>query len=46
MQAYDKVEVQFHEFFTSTLDGSKRSDSHPSRLFPGKLDRIRACLDA
>jgi len=46
MQAYDKVEVQFHEFFTSALDGSKRSASQPSRLIPGKLDRIGACLDA
>jgi len=46
MLAYVKVEVQFHELFTSALDGIKRSASHPSRLIPGLLDRIRACPDA
>jgi len=43
---YVKVKVLLHEFFTSAVDGIKRSTSHPNCLIPGKLDRIRACLDA
>jgi hypothetical protein len=34
MQTFGLMEVQFHSFLTSALDGSERSVSLPSRLAP------------
>jgi hypothetical protein len=35
-KAYGKMEVQFHEFFGSELDGGKCCVSHSYRFNPGK----------
>jgi len=34
MKAYERMEVQFHSFLTSTLGGDKRSASGLSRFTP------------
>ena len=36
MKAYGYVEVQFHTFLTSPLDGGEWLSSRPSRFTPGK----------
>jgi hypothetical protein len=39
MQAYEQVEMRFHSFLNSALDGVEWSASRPGRFSPGKLPR-------
>jgi hypothetical protein len=36
MKTYGKVEVQFHAFLTSAMDGGEQSDSLPGHFTPGE----------
>jgi hypothetical protein len=36
VKEYGGVEVQFHSFLTSAIDGHEWSDSRPSRFSPGE----------
>jgi hypothetical protein len=41
---YRKIEVQFHIFITSALDGSDLSASHSNRLVPRKEKPSTYCV--